>query len=169
MKNTPAYIMRNCALWVNEDVKVGQASEMGVTLPKEVTDKLRNAGMIKSRTIAMGYELEGNKFKLTAFDPATLRLIAPKTGPDIPIMVTGALVDEDGTVTNATFYGRGRIHSADAGSWKPGDKAELDCEMTLNYAKLEVGGEEIFEIDDFNYTLGGESQTGDIRAALLLS
>jgi phage tail tube protein FII len=46
--------------------------------------------------------------------------------------------------------------------------AELECSVVQNYAKLEIDGAEIFEIDDFDYSVGGVSQTGDIRAALLL-
>jgi hypothetical protein len=33
---------------------------------------------------------------------------------------------------------------------------------------LEVAGSQMIEADDFNVSIGGVSQTGDIRAALLL-
>ena len=124
--------------------------------------------MIKERKVAMGYEHEDLEFDLTAFDPATLKLLTGKPGTEHQFMVTGALVDEDGTVHSAVYFTRGRLISADAGTWKPGDKAVLKSMITQNYAKLDIDGEEIFEIDDFSYTAGGVSQTGDIAAALLL-
>lgn len=168
MKSTPAYILRNCALWANDDVKVGQFSEVAIALPKEKTEKFRNGGMIKERSASMGYELDDLEFTMTAFDPASLKLMTGKPGSEHPFMVTGALVDEDGVTHSAVYYMRGRVISPDAGNWKPGGNAELKCTVTQNYAKLEIDGQEIFEIDDFEYSVGGVSQTGDIRAALLL-
>ncbi len=168
MKSTPAYVLRNCALWVNEDVKVGQFSEVSIALPKELSEGFRNGGMIKERKVAMGYEQGDLEFTMTAFDPETLKLMTGKPGAEHAFMVTGAHVDEDGTTHSAVYYMRGRLVSTDAGSWKPGDKAELKCTVVQNYGKLEIDGSEIFEMDDFNYSVGGVSQTGDINAALLL-
>jgi hypothetical protein len=169
MKATPAYILRNCALWADEDVKVGQMSEVSISLPKEKTESFRNAGMIKERKTPMGYELDDLQFTLTAFDPATLKLVTGKPGSEHSFMVTGAFADEDGTIHSAVYYVRGRLITPDAGSWKPGDKAELKCTIALNEAKLDIDNAPIFEIDDFEYSLAGVSQTGDIRSALLLN
>ena len=160
MKSTPAYILRNCALWANEDVKVGQFSEVTISMPKEKTESFRNGGMIKERKASMGYEHDDLEFTLTAFDPATLKLMTGKPGTEHAFMVTGAHVDEDGVTHSAVYYVRGRLVA--------GDKAELKCTVVQNYAKLEIDGSEIFEIDDFDFSVGGVSQTGDIRAALLL-
>ncbi|MBO9441231.1 phage major tail tube protein [Phaeobacter italicus] len=168
MKATPAFILRNCVLWADNDVKAGQTSDIGLNMPKEKTEKMRNGGMVKDRSIAMGYELEDLEFSLTALDPATIKLMTGRPGTEHAFMVTGALVDEDGTVTSAVYTVRGRLTSSDAGRWKPGDPAEMKCTVVQNYAKLEIGGEEIFEIDDFDYSVGGQSQTGEIRSALLL-
>jgi len=168
MKSTPAYILRNCALWANEDVKVGQFSEVTISMPKEKTEGFRNGGMIKERKASMGYEHDDLEFALTAFDPATLKLMTGKPGTENAFMVTGAHVDEDGETHSAVYYVRGRLVAGDAGNWKPGDMVELKCTVVQNYAKLEIDGSEIFEIDDFEFSAGGVSQTGDIRAALLL-
>lgn len=168
MKAIPAYILRNCALWVNEDVKVGQFSEVTISMPKEKNESFRNGGMIKERKAALGYEQDDLEFSMTAFDPATLKLLTGKPGTEHPLIITGALVDEDGVTHSAVYYVRGRLVTNDAGNWKPGDMASLKCTVVQNYAKLEIDNTEIFEIDDFNYSVGGVSQTGDIRAALLL-
>lgn len=168
MKTTPAFILRNCAFWADEDQKVGQFAEVSISMPKEKTESFRNGGMIKERMASMGYEHDNLEFTMSAFDPATIKLMTGKPGTEQPYMVTGALVDEDGTTHSAVYYVRGRLVTSDAGNWKPGDKAELKCTVVQNYAKLEIDGEEIFEIDDFNYSVGGVSQTGDIAAALLL-
>jgi P2 family phage contractile tail tube protein len=169
MKSTPSYILRNCAFWANNDVKVGQTSEIEVPFPKEKTDKIRNAGMIKERTLSMGYELDDLEFTMSALDPDVLKLMLGKPGSEHPYMATGALVDEDGTTHTATLYIRGRLIDLGNSTWKPGEKADLKCKVTTHYLKLEVDGSEVFEIDDFDFSVGGVSQTGDIRAALLLN
>lgn len=169
MKSTPAFLLRDCAMWLNEDVKVGQASEMTIPPFKVKTEKIRNAGMVMEREIRQGYERENAKFKMTALDPATVAAINGMQGTTDTLMITGALVDEDGTTTNATCYLRGFLKEADFGSWKPGDKAETDYTFVWEYLKLEIGGAEMIEADDFNVTVGGQSQTADIRAALLLN
>lgn len=169
MKTTPAYILKNCAMWLNNDVKVGQVSEMTLPPFKVKTEKLRNAGMVMEREVPQGYERENAKFKMTALDPATVAAINGMAGKDDTVMFTGALVDEDGTVTNATCYLRGFLKDVDFGTWKPGDKSETDYSFVWEYMKLEIGGQSMIEADDFEVSIGGVSQTGDISAALLLN
>jgi P2 family phage contractile tail tube protein len=168
MKSTPAFMLRDCAMWLNTDIKVGQASELTLPPFKVKTDKIRNAGMVMEREVRQGYERENAKFKMTALDPATVGAINGMQGTEDTLMFTGALVDEDGTVSNATCYMRGFLKDVDFGTWKPGDKAETDYTFVWDYLKLEVAGSQMIEADDFNVSIGGVSQTGDIRAALLL-
>ncbi|NIZ11093.1 phage major tail tube protein [Pseudooceanicola sp. HF7] len=168
MKSTPAYILRNAAMWLNEDVKVGQVSEMTVPPFRVKTETMRNAGMVMEREVPMGYERENAKFKMTALDPATVATINGMPGTNGTLMITGALVDEDGAVSNATVYMRGFLKEVDFGSWASGEKAETDYAFVWEYLKLEIGGATLIEADDFDVSINGTSQTGDIRAALLL-
>lgn len=169
MKSTPAYIMRNFALWANEDVKVGQVSEVTIPAFKVKTEGMRNAGMVRERKVPMGYEADDVKFKMVGLDPDTISNVTGKPGEERTLMATGALVDEDGVTNNATIYLRGFFSEFDAGNWKAGDKAEPEYVFVWNYLKIEIGGREILEADDFNVSVNGESQTGDIRSALLLN
>lgn len=168
MKATPAYILRNCAFWADNDIKVGQVPEIGIPMPKEKTEKMRNAGMIKERTVSMGYEMPDLTFKMTGMDPASHALMTGRPGTEHPFMATGALVDEDGTTHSAVLYVRGRVTEIGSPTWKPGEMADSEFTVSPNYAKLEIDGAPVFEIDDFDYSVGGVSQTGDIRAALLI-
>lgn len=168
MKSTPAYILRNCAMWVNEDLKVGQVSEVTIPAFKVKTDTVRNAGMVRERQVALGYETDDVKFKMTGIDPNTLSNVVGKPGDERSIMVTGALVDEDGTSNNITVYMRGFFKQFDLGSWKPGDKNEPEYEFAWNSLNVEIGGQEIVKADDFDVSINGVSQTGDIRSLLLI-
>ncbi|MEI9428742.1 phage major tail tube protein [Mesorhizobium sp. Cs1299R1N3] len=161
----PRYILRNCTVFADRVNKIGQASEITIPVPARVTGEVRNAGMIKPRKVGLGFEGLEMSFKMTAFDPQTIKLFALNGEKDF--MVTGALVDEDDTTHSAIVFMRGTLTKPDAGAWKPGDLSSTDYTVDVNYCKIEVDGETLIEIDDFEVIVGGKSQTGAIRAALL--
>ena len=169
MSDLPRYILRNCSIFVDRISKIGQASEIELPVPKEKVEELRNAGMVMPIEVKLGYEKLELKFKMTAFDPQTLKLFGLKVGVVKEFMATGALVDEDGATHSAVAYVRGFLRQAKADTWKPGDKKnENDFEVSVRYYKLEIDGENIIEMDPFAVTIGGVSQTDDIRRALLV-
>lgn len=167
-KQLPAYILRNCTLWADRETKLGQIGDITLPVPAVKVEEMRNAGMVRPREVAMGYEKTEAGFKMPGFDPQILKLFGLAPGVDTPFLVTGALVDEDGTVHSAVAHLRGYVKSADPGTWKPGDMAENDYKVAINYYKIEVDGEPLIEVDDFDVKIGGASQTSAIRAALLL-
>jgi P2 family phage contractile tail tube protein len=169
MKSTPAYILRDCALWFNEDLKVGQATAMTIPPLKAKTEQFRNAGMMTDRKARYGYVREPAKFKQMGLDPQVVGAINLRPGSTDTLMITGALVDEDGTVTNATAYMRGFNEGIDFEEWKSGEKIEaIDVTFEWDYLKLDIGGVNKITADDFDVIINGASQYGDIRAALLL-
>ncbi|CAH1657260.1 Phage major tail tube protein [Hyphomicrobiales bacterium] len=168
MKETPAYILRNCTIFVDRDSKVGQASEITVPPMKVKYEEFRNAGMVKPRRVALGYETLEMSFAMTALDPATLKLFGLRPGVEKEFMATAALVDEDGTVHPATVYMRGFLDGFDPGAWTPGEKASTSHTVSVHYVKLEIDGSPLVEADDYDVKIGGESQTGGIRSALML-
>ncbi|MEW6257432.1 MAG: phage major tail tube protein [Pseudomonadota bacterium] len=168
MKETPAYILRNCALWVDRDVKVGQASEITVPALKIVTEDVRNAGMVRPRAVHLGYERPEFSFKFTAFDPATLKLVGLAPGVEKEFLATAALVDEDTTMHSASLYIRAMLSAATPDAWAPGNKVETQFEAMVNYHKLEIDGQHVLEMTDTDVIIGGVSQYSAIRAAMLL-
>lgn len=168
MKSTPAYILRRMSLWLKGDIKIGQVSELTIPPFKVKTEKLRNAGMVMEREIPLGYERENAKFKMTALDPASIAAINAMPGTQDTLMITGALVDEDGTSNNITVYLRGFVKTIDFGTWKEGDKSEIDYEFVWEYLKMEIGGVEKIRADDFDVFIDGVNQTGDIRESLMI-
>lgn len=168
MSENPKYLLRNCAIFVDRVSKVGQASEMELPVPEEKLEELRNAGMVMPIEIKLGYEKLEMNFKMTAFDPDTLKLFGLKIGDIREFMVTGALVDEDGTTHSAVAYVRGFLKQAKADGFKPGEKHETEYMVSIRSYKLEIDGSPIIEMDPFDVKIGGISQTKDIRRALLL-
>lgn len=168
MSDMPRYILRNCTIFADRVSKLGQASEISLPVPTEKLEELRNAGMVLPIDIPMGYEKLEASFKLTAFDPQVITLFGLAVGVEKEFMVTGALVHEDGTIINATAYIRGRLMKNDHGDWKPGEIGKNEFSITLRYYRLEVEGRTLIEADPFSVSIGGASQTGGIRAALLV-
>ena len=167
MSNMPRYILRDCTIFAARVSKIGQASEITLPVPTEKVEELRNAGMVMPIDIPMGYEKMESSFKLTGFDPQTIKLFGLAVGVEREFMVTGALAHEDGTIVNATAYIRGRLIKNDHGPWKTGEIGENEHSITLRYYRLEVGGETLIEATPFDVSIGGVSQTAAIRAALL--
>lgn len=166
--NLPRFLMRNCMLWADAQSKLGQIGDITPPVPQIKTEEMRNAGMVKPREINMGYEKLEFSFKMPGLDPQVLKLFGLRPGTENPFMITGALVDEDGADHSAVMTIRGFLKQADGGNWKPGDAAENDYSVSVNYYKLEVDGEPIYEMDDFDVSIGGVSQTSGQRNSLLL-
>lgn len=168
MSNLPRFIMRNCMLWADRESKLGQIGDITPPVPSVKLEEMRNAGMIKPREVNLGYEKLEFSFKMPGLDPQVIRLFGLKPGSENPFMITGALVDEDGGEHSAVMTIRGFLKQADAGTWKAGDMAENDYMVSVNYYKLEVDGDELIEMDDFDVKVGGVSQHSGIRRSLLL-
>ena len=167
-KTLPSFILRDCMLFIDRENKLGQIGDITPPVPEQKRDAMRNAGMIKPRQVHMGYEALEFSFKMPGFDPQVLKLFGIRPGVETPFMITGALVDEDGEVHSAVMSIRGKVYKPSAGTWKGGDMAENDYAVDVNYYKLEIDGEPIYEVDDFDFKVGGVSQYADIRTALLL-
>lgn len=164
----PSFLMRNCMLWADRQSKLGQIGDITPPVPQIKLEEMRNAGMIKPREVNLGYEKLEFSFKMPGMDPQIIKLFGLKPGSENLFLVTGALVDEDGTEHSAVMTIRGFMKQGDHGTWKPGDMAENNYQCAVNYYKLEVDGNPLIEMDDFDVSIGGVSQSAGIRAALLL-
>lgn len=166
--NLPSFLLRDCMLWADRTLKIGQIGDITPPVPAVKVEEIRNAGMIMPIEVHMGYEKLEFSFKMPGLDPQVLKLFGLAPGSENPFMITGALVDEDGTEHSAVMTIRGFLKQADSGTWKPGDQAENDFMVSVKYYKLEIDGDEIFAVDPFDIRVGGVSQRQGIRNSLLL-
>ncbi|MFT0892743.1 phage major tail tube protein [Pseudochelatococcus sp. G4_1912] len=164
----PRLILRNATIFVDRISRVGQAREVTLPTPEVTVEEFCNAGMIKARDVNLGYSKLEASFVETAFDPAVIGLFGLAPGVVKDFLVTGALVDEDGTTTSAVAYLRGFLRQFDPGAWEAGSKAETTFNLSVHEFKLEIGGRSIIEMDDFDIKVNGVSQYQSIRNALLL-
>ena len=168
MSNLPNFLLRNCTLWADRESKLGQIGDVTPPAPATKVEELRTAGMIRPREVHLGYEKLEFSFKMPGMDPQILKLFGLRPGVETQFMITGALVDENGTEHSAVMTLRGYIKSANPGTMTPGEVGENDYMCAVHYYKLEIDGENLIEVDDFDVIIGGESQYSGIRNALLL-
>ena len=167
-KHLPRYILRDCMLWADGNIKLGQIGDITPPVPTVKTEEMRNAGMAKPRRVHLGYEALEFSFNMPGLDPQILKLFGLAPGVETPFMVTGAIFDEDGTAHSAVLTIRGTLTAGDPGEWQPGELASNGYTVNVNYYKLEIDGDEIYEADDFDFKVGGVSQYASIRQALLI-
>ena len=153
----PRYILRNATIFVDRISRIGQAREITLPTPEVVVEEFRNAGMVKPRDVNLGYAKLESSWVETAFDPAVIGLFGLAPGVVREFMATGA-----------TAYQTGFLRQFDPGAWEPGAKAETTYNLSIHTYKLEIGGQPIIEMDDFDVKIRGVSQYQGIRSALLL-
>lgn len=166
--NAPGFILRNCTAWLDRESKLGQIGDITLPVPQVKVEEMRNGGMALPIEVNLGYEKMEASFKLPGLDPQVLKLFGAAPGVEVPLMVTGATVDEDGTVHSAVANLRGFMKQADPGNWKPGEMAENGHDFAIRYYKLEIDGHPIYEMDMFDVKVGGVSQYRGIRNAMLV-
>lgn len=164
----PRFIMRNANLWVDRVNQIGQASEIGFPSLERKVEEIFNAGMMVPIEVQMGYEMPQVSFKMTSFDPQMLRLFGLAVGTETELMATAATADDDGTMHSQVAYLRGFIKKTEMDAHTRGGKSEVSYEFSFRYYKLEIDGSPIYEVDPFNVSIGGVSQTAAERRAMLL-
>ncbi len=164
----PRYILRNCVLWADRENKIGQIGDISPPVPQMKVEELRNAGMAMPIEVNLGYEKLEFSFKMPGLDPQVLGLFGLKPGTKHMFLITGATVDEDGEEHSAVLTVWGFVKQGDPGTWKPGDMAENDYQVSVREYKLEIDGDPIYEADPFDFKVRGISQYGGVRNSLLL-
>lgn len=168
MSNLPRFLLRNCNLMADRQNKLGQIGDITIPELKKKTEEMRNSGMVKPREVDMGYEVIPFSFEMPGFDPQILALAGLRPGQDSPFLITGSLVDEDGTRHSAVITVRAMVKGHGGASWKPGEVGSNKYDCSVNYYKLEIDAEEICEVDDFDIKIRGVSQYAGQRADMLL-
>lgn len=166
--NLPAYVLRDCTLFVDAESKIGQTDEITIPVLEAKTEEMRNGGMIKPRLVHLGYNATNASFTFTSFDPALIALFGLEAGREIPVIAYGYFQDEDGTEHQGRAEMRGFFTKNDPGAWKTGEVATNSTEFTAHAYRIFMDDEEILSVDDFEVRRNGVSERPNRRAALRL-
>ncbi|MBT8421264.1 MAG: phage major tail tube protein [Gammaproteobacteria bacterium] len=140
------------------------------TLPKLSIkmEEFSAGGMDIPIDLDMGMEKLECDMTLAEFDTDTIKLFGLGASSPVSATLRGALDDESGEVVPVTITLKGAWKELDMGSFKGGEKGSLSASMTIRYYKLEIGGEEIVEVDAENMVrkIAGVDQLEKTRAAI---
>lgn len=140
----------------------------GGTVPKVKikTESHRDGGMDGEVDLDFGMDKMEAGLSFSDYDPNLLKAVGRR---DVPIVLRGSLEGVDGTSKAVVATMRGLIHEVDPGEWKAGEpKIEAKLNLTPDYYRLTIGGEEIYDIDILGGVrrIGGVDQLAQRRANL---
>lgn len=161
-------VLRNFNLFVNGIGYAGRVTE--AELPEFVvkTEEHRAGGMDAPAEIDMGMEALSAKLTFAEYVADIFKSFGKMDGNAVRIQLRGALQRDGETAVALVVELHGGFKKNGLGSWKAGDMASNEVEMSCRYAKITLGGDELIEIDVDNMKriVGGEDQLASIRAAL---
>lgn len=161
-------ILKNFNLFVDGRGYAGQVDDYSPPDLSLTVEDYRGAGMDTAVPLDMGMENLETSFNLSAYDRDVLALFGVAEGNQVTFRMRGALESYDGTVTPIQHVMRGKITKLARGTWTPGEKAQLEVTMRLDYYREEHGGEVINEIDVINMVrvVNGVDRLDAIRKAI---
>lgn len=130
----------------------GKLSELELPAVKIKTQEVTALGMYGATEIPSGIEKMEAKFKFNAIYPEAWRHENPHRASSLIVKSNMQQVSAQGVALNTPVVAtiRGLFKELPTGAIKPGEKIEAEHLMIVNYYKLEVGSEVVWEIDVFN-------------------
>ena len=159
--------LKNFNLFVDGRGYAGRVEEL--TLPKLSikTEEIKAGGMDVPIELDMGMEKLECELTLSEYDAEVIKMFGLNNGAQVPLTLRGGLDDEAG-ITPVVVTLQGAWRALDFGNWKAGEKASLKVSVALRYYRLEIGGQELIEIDALNMVrkIDGKDQLEGLRGAL---
>nr|VFK12752.1 MAG: hypothetical protein BECKLFY1418C_GA0070996_100170 [Candidatus Kentron sp. LFY] len=141
-------VLRSVNLFIEGGGYAGMLEE--ITLPEVnvKTEEFRGGGMDAPTELDVGMEKLETEFTLKGYDATALKTWGFAPGKPVNLIVKGSVLSENGesAPVEATLQGNMK-GSGFGGAWKPGEATPLKMKMAVNYYKLTLGGEDIYEID----------------------
>lgn len=143
--------LKNMNVFVDGDSFAGVAKT--VTLPKitKKTEDYRGAGMIGDVALSLGYEKMECGVTYAGFDPRQYQQLAVCGTSDLPIRFVSIYERQDTcSIQNVEYYMRGQAIEVDGGDSTLGELSEFKSMYNVTYMRLEVDGQQVFELDFIN-------------------
>lgn len=160
-------ILKNFNLFVDGRGYAGRVDE--VTVPKLglKTEEHRAGGMDTPIELELGMNKLECDFTLSEYDPEILKMFGLSNWAQVGLSMRGALDGEAG-VTPVTVTLRGAWRDLDFGNWKAGERAPLKVTVALRYYRLNIGGDDLIEVDAENMVrkIAGVDQLAEMRWAI---
>lgn len=161
--------LTNANIYMDGNNLLGRAEEIQLPQVKHKMADHKALGMVGSAEFFAGIDKLESKIKWNSLYPEVLKKAAnPFIAVQIQARASLETYNSMGKLAEvpAIAYLTGTFKEFPLGNIKPGDNAEYETSMSINYAKLVVDGEEIFEIDVLEniYKVGGVDILAAYRA-----
>lgn len=160
-------VLKNFNAIVNGRGMAGRVETLDLPEISFKMEGFRAGGMDAETELDMGQEAMTAKYTFADPDPDNLKLVGITTGQPVRIISRSSWVrDSDGARIAVVAECGGRFKKLGLGSWKAGEKGAHEYEQSVDYFRLNVGGEDVIEIDVLNMKriIGGVDQLAGIRA-----
>ncbi len=160
--------LTNANIYMDGNNLLGRAEEIQLPQIKHKMSEHKALGMIGSAEFFSGIDKLECKIKWNSLYPDVLRQAAnPFKTFQLQARASLETYNSMGKLAEvpAVAYISGTFKDFPLGNIKAGDNSEYETNMAVNYAKLIVAGEEIFEIDILEniYKVGGVDILQDYR------
>jgi hypothetical protein len=160
-------ILKNMNCIVNGRGMAGVAKTLKLPEIALKTEGYRGGGMDAETEVDMGMDAMKATYTFADPDPENFKLVGVTSGNSARVTARGSFVrDSDGARVAVTVEMGGRFNKLSMGDWEAGKSSDQEFEHCLNYYRLNVGGEDVIEIDVLNMKriIGGVDQLAGIRA-----
>jgi P2 family phage contractile tail tube protein len=157
-------VLRNYNTFVNGFGYAGLIDEAELPEIAIKTEEHRGGGTDVPIELDMGMEVMQAKLTMAEYNPTLMGLI----GTVARIQLRGALVRDNEAAVPMLVEMHGLFKKSTMGSWKAGDKATNELEVSLRYIKIQIAESVVTEIDSQNTVriIGGVDQLASQRAAM---
>lgn len=161
-------VLRNFNLFVNGIGYAGRVTEAELPELSVKTEEHRGGGMDGVAEIDLGMEALNAKLTFAEYVPDVFKAFGKMDGTAVRIQLRGALQRDGETAVPCIVDLHGGFKKNTMGSWKAGDMASNEVEMSVRFLKIKIGSEDLVEIDIDNMVrkIGGVDELESIRAAI---
>jgi P2 family phage contractile tail tube protein len=157
-------ILRNFNVFVNGSGYAGLVSEAELPEIALKTEEHRGGGSDTPVELDLGTELMTAKITLAEYNPTIMGLV----GTVARVQLRGALVRDNEAAVPMIVEMLGLFKRSGLGTWKAGDLASNEQDVSLRYIKITIADQVITEIDAENTVriIAGVDQLASHRAAM---
>jgi P2 family phage contractile tail tube protein len=143
-------ILRNFVVFVDGFGKVGDGSECVLPKITEKVEEFLGGGMYRPIEVALSGEKLEASFKLTSFDEQVISKAGLYAGQEKSFVFRGSVAHTSGESFSVVARMLAGIKDIDFGTWKVGEKSEIQFMLRVNRYTLHKGDTELLHIDPLN-------------------
>lgn len=140
-------VLRNFGTFVDGTGYAGRCQEAELPEISVKTEEVRGSGWDGTAEVDMGLEAMTAKLTFNEYIEEIAKKVGSMNGLETRVHLRGAMQRDGEKAISIVAELGGSFKKGTMGTWKPGDLATHEIEMSVRYYKLTMGGKRIYEID----------------------